>query len=116
VPVQRVDLVGRAVEDVGHVTEPEPELPQQQHVLQPQQLGAAVPPHAAGPGVDRSQQADVVVVAQRPGADPGQPRHLGGRPALAGGHGVPFPSLTTVGVDAASTASPETGAFGSPRT
>ena len=110
VPGQDLDGAGPALplEHLRDGVQAEPEAAQQQDLLQAQQLGLAVPAQPALAAAGRAEQPDRVVVAQGPRGHAGLPGDLRDRPhaaapsVLAGS----VPAGRTVGVDAASSASP----------
>src|SRR6202012_4138452 len=93
VAAQRGERVRLRVDRRRDVGQAEAQLTEQQDLLEAQQFPGLVEPVAVRSRVGRGQQADRVVVAQRPGGDPGHPGHFSDRP----GH------RSTIGVDVTST-------------
>ena len=75
------DRVGAAIgHDLSDLVKPEPELAVEEDPLQPVEIGVAIPAVAGSRPLARAEQADLVVVVQRPHGDA---RHAGHR-----AHGV----------------------------
>lgn len=72
----RARVRGRVVEQGGDLVEREAQLPVEQDLLQPVEVGVAVAPVARVAALARYEQADVVVVVQRAHRHSGEAGHL----------------------------------------
>src|SRR5690606_21457103 len=69
-------IEGWIIENVANLLQRHAELAVEQDLLQPQQLRLAVDAVTAGRARLRPEQADLIVVMQRPDTDAGEPREL----------------------------------------
>ena len=70
------ERVTAAVEQRSDLVEGEPELPVEEDLLEPRELGFAVLATAGGAPDGGREEPDLVVVVQRADRDPGHPRHV----------------------------------------
>jgi hypothetical protein len=98
---------GLGPDRIGDLAQPEPQFPEQQNLLQPQQLLHLVVAVAVGSDIRRGQQADPVVVPQGSCRYAGHPRDVRDRPGHIPFHHRPDDPATfaTIGADVTSRSS-----------